>query len=589
MYGAMGPPRMRRTMRWVVLLLALLPATLAWAAPPKPTETSPESEDSQGDKMVRGWLLRIDGDEFVIDRGTADGLHPGTPVKLYRTIRARHPLTGKEVLDRFPVGDAAADEVAAHLAILKPDEKTRRTLQVGDMVEFVVQGVKHREVPPHLVPEATTPTPPPSPSCPMCPPPPRCPEVVGSTDPVLDETFRQTLGRTPPERILLWRKYAQTHPDSPLLPQIRQEIDALNEQSGASKTAREDAQRIQNALRLVSHDRLARVRVGEPVWLVFSAADWSQVTDLRVHWRRKGEGTYELARPQPSGVLHRRFRLPDAVVREPGLEYYAVVTQPDGTSVDLVGTVRAPQAIEVTDPFAEVGRVPHDATMLRILGEYVDFNRFRRDDQVTFAEVSVLYRLQEPELLYAFELGYGLFNGGGGKVAGSDLLLADGSPRLQASGPAVGTPIRKYDTIDPRTASFKYAWVSTEWAFLPQFHGITRFVVGLGRTGLDSGLELQARIGPERGTNLRVGVSTLADLGRAASVALTTHAIERVPMSGIFEVTNRPVGEDIGIRLIYQADWRWTEHVGLIGRLGYNLRTVDHAGLSVGGGMVFAW
>jgi hypothetical protein len=29
--------------------------------------------------------------------------------------------------------------------------------------------------------------------------------------------------------------------------------------------------------------------------------------------------------------------------------------------------------------------------------------------------------------------------------------------------------------------------------------------------------------------------------------------------------------------------------VGLTGRLGYNLRTIDHAGLSGGGGMALYW
>jgi len=37
------------------------------------------------------------------------------------------------------------------------------------------------------------------------------------------------------------------------------------------------------------------------------------------------------------------------------------------------------------------------------------------------------------------------------------------------------------------------------------------------------------------------------------------------------------------------VDWQWTEHIGFTGRLGYNLRTINHAGLSVGGGTVLSW
>mgnify|MGYP006935346895 CR=1 FL=1 len=72
-------------------------------------------------------------------------------------------------------------------------------------------------------------------------------------------------------------------------------------------------------------------------------------------------------------------------------------------------------------------------------------------------------------------------------------------------------------------------------------------------------------------------------------MALTTHAFPLIPMTGIFEVTNRPVGEDLGIRLIYQADFSLNQHVAITGRVGYALRTIDHAGLSIGGGMALNW
>ncbi len=567
---------------------------LLWSVPTiaLPQAPAPATAPQGSERLVRGWLLRIDGAEYVIDLGSSDGLAPGAMVRLYRTIRAKHPLTGKEVLDRFPVGVAEAHEVASHLSILQPDEATRKTLQVGDMVEFTAK----RATPPKPVEAAQPPHCRPCPACPAALPNP--PTADRSADDVaLDETFLMTLGRVPQERIELWREFVKLHPNSPIVPSVLKEIDALNEMARGSRIAREDAgiaaARVQTAARRVIHLPLDGVdhdlRIGEPAWLVFSAADWSDVTDLRVHYRKVGTGTFQMARPEPSGKLHRRLRLPQELVTTTGFDYFAVLARSDGSTADIAGSVKAPTRVTVTDPYGQVGKAPVDATILRFMGEFVDFNRFRRDDQVGYGEMSVSYRLQESEYLYAFEMGYGMFNGGGGKVAGSDLTNSDGTPRLQASGPAMGEPILKDDTIDPHPSSFKYAYLSTEWAFTPIFHLLTRAVVGLERGGLDSGLELAARIGPERGTNLRLGASTIADLGRAASVALTTHAIDRVPMSGIFEVTNRPVGEDIGIRLIYQADWHWTEHVGLTGRIGYNLRTIIHAGLSLGGGMVFSW
>lgn len=560
--------------------------------------------------IVAGWLLRIDGDEYFIDLGSADGLTVGADVRLFRTIRAKHPVTGKEVVDHFPVGVAATVEVASHLAILKPDADTRKALAVGDRVEFdrpkpVAPPPVVREAKPavegkvsaegktgHVAKiDAKPVTCPACAACPACPPPVHV-AVPGRAEDELDDVFLLTLGQTPPERIKLWRTWLTDHPKSPYANAVRREIDALTELGATTRVATNDAatvQRAQIAAQKLVHDRLGRLRVGEPAWLVFSAADWSDTTDLRVYYRQSGEGTFHLLRPERSGHLHRRVQLPQTLVKVSGFEYFVAQTRVDGSNSDLVGSVRAPLAVAVSDPFAEVGKVPADATTLRFMGEYVDFNRFQRDDQVAYAEMTVTYRLQDPVALYAFDLGYGVFNGGGGKVAGTDLFNDDGTARLHTSGQRKGLPILKDDTIDPRSSSFKYAYLSTEWILHPIFHVLTRFVVGLDRTGLNSGLELMGRIGNERGTNLRLGLSTLGDLGRAASIAMTTNVIERLPMSGIFEVTNRPVGDDIGIRLIYQADWHWTDHVGLSGRIGYNLRTINHAGLSLGGGMVFSW
>ena len=283
--------------------------------------------------------------------------------------------------------------------------------------------------------------------------------------------------------------------------------------------------------------------------------------------------------------------MPQALVAEPGFEYFVEMTLTEsGETKALFATPRAPAPVLVADPFAEVGRRPVDASTFRMVGELVDFNRGRGDDQFLYAEVSVGYRLQDPKLLYAFEMGYGLLTGEGGAVAAGPVFeFGTNKPVNHANGPKAGQPIAKDDTVDPRRSAFKYGYLQTEWAFHASFHGITRLVVGLGKDGIDSGLELMGRIGPERGTNLRLGFATLADTGRAGSVALTTNVVENLPIQGIFEVTNRPVGEDIGVRLIAQADYKLNKHFGLTGRLGYNLRTINHAGASGGAGMVVSW
>ena len=81
----------------------------------------------------------------------------------------------------------------------------------------------------------------------------------------------------------------------------------------------------------------------------------------------------------------------------------------------------------------------------------------------------------------------------------------------------------------------------------------------------------------------------MADMGRAGSLALTTNVVERLPMTVLIEATNRPVAADIGLRLIYETTWWATDGFGLTGRLGYNLRTIEHVGMSTGGGVTLRW
>lgn len=585
-------------------------AVLAAAPAAKIAEETPfPGSATVGYRWARGWIVRIVASEVVVDLGAADGLRVGQELAMYRTVKARHPRTGKEVADRFNAGLTTVQELATHLAILRPDKDLLTLLAEGDLVECqvpapqaaatVAKADAKKPAKSDSIPTKTTGEQadcPPSRQCPACPPSGSAgaPSVALSADEAaLDESFRNSLGRTPHERITLWQDWLRRFPASAHRASVQLEIDALQEQVNNARTARADGDRI-TKLRAFSqrihHDRPHLQRVGEAVWLAFAAADWSDVADLRVHVRPLGKTTYTMVRPEPSGRLHRRLRIGTELVAEKGFQYFVEMSQiSDGKSFDIVGNPREPVVVVVNDPFAEVGRRPVDSSTFRIVGEFVDFNRGRGDDQFLFSEISIAYRLQNPQMLYGFEMGYGLLTGVGGLVAAGPSLDIDGKPHFHQNGPKLGQPIAKDDTVAPRGAAFKYGYMQTEWALAAQFHAITRLVVGLGKDGIDNGIELMGRIGPERGTNLRLGVATMADTGRAASIALTTHAIETVPITGLFEVTNRPVGEDIGVRLVAQADYKINKHFGLTGRIGYNLRTIVHAGASAGAGMVMSW
>lgn len=593
--------------------LCVAPAVAQTKAAPKVAEETPyPSEPTAGFAWARGWIVRIADGEVVVDLGTADGLRAGQEIGLYRTVKAKHPRTGKEISDRFAIGITPIVEVATHLAILKPAKELLALLAEGDLVECQVPAAAKPEAaakdkPKEAAKAAKDKTaketdaakdgkaadcPPPQ-TCPPCPPPVISHGKLEPDEEALEESFRNSLGTTPAERVILWRDWLRRFPTSRHAEAVMREVASMQEQQAGGRTAKEDAGKLAKMraqAQHIFHDEPSDLRVREPAWLAFAAADWSNVADLRIHVRRAGDKTYKLFRPELSGKLHQRLRVPDEYARAPGFEYFAELALNDRPlAADLVGNPRQPVQVKVTDPYAEVGKMPADASTFRIGGDFVDFNRFRRDDQFVYGEVSLNYRLQDPEVLYGIEMGYGLLSGGGGVVATESDTGTASNPALHPNGPNAGQPIKKDDTIKLRNAAFKYGYLGTEWKVSEQFHFITRLVVGLGPSGLDNGLELIGRIGQERGTNLRLGVATMADTGRALSVALTTHAIEQVPFTGIFEVTNRPVGEDVGVRLVGQADYKLTRTFGLTGRLGYNVRTIVHAGFSFGGGVVVLW
>ena len=573
-----------RLMALMLCVVGLLPAVDALA---RPHAKAPESEVAAR-KDGQATIVAINAAEVVLDVGAYQGLELGAEVALYRLIRARHPVTGVLLEDRFLVGRVRVEEVAGALSIVRPPPAMLQLLHAGDPVQY--EPLRVVAVAPVVQAKATPdPANPMAANCPACA---ACPPTLAGKDADAETTavtaaFRQTLGKTPQERLLIWRAFLNEWPTGRYVQAVRAELNLWSaETKGASGRAAVRAP-------VIEHRTPGPVRVGEEVWLAFASADWSAVTDIRVHVRRMGDGAYELFRPEPSGRLQRRLRLPDAFTADAaGLQYTVEVALVEGGNLRF-GSAQAPLEIDVQPPLTAQGKYAPHSTTFRIGGEYVDFNRFRGDDREVAGEAELIYRLQDPGWLYAFGIGYGVMNGVGGAVAPVDQFTTAGVRQLHSTGPRAGLPVLRNDTMNVHSASFKYAWLSAELALHPVVHVLGRLVVGVSGSqtndGLDAGVEAYLRLGSERGTNLRIGGSTMADMGRAGSLALTTTVVERLPMTVLIEATNRPVASDIGLRLIYEATWWTTDAFGLTGRLGYNLRTIEHVGMSAGGGLTLRW
>ena len=99
------------------------------------------------------------------------------------------------------------------------------------------------------------------------------------------------------------------------------------------------------------------------------------------------------------------------------------------------------------------------------------------------------------------------------------------------------------------------------------------------------------RLGSEEGTNMELGAARIGNIGDTYMIQFAWDTVERIPMSGGVHVTNHPgvSMDDFGVRLVYEARYALTDWVELGGRLGYNLRNINHSGLSYGLSGVFSW
>jgi hypothetical protein len=103
------------------------------------------------------------------------------------------------------------------------------------------------------------------------------------------------------------------------------------------------------------------------------------------------------------------------------------------------------------------------------------------------------------------------------------------------------------------------------------------------------GLRLRLRLGNETGTNLALGVGVTQRVGTLLEAAYSSSAAPRVPIRFAVQVTDMPVQEDFGVRLVGDIGYRALDWLYPSVRLSYQARDVDHAGFSGGAGINFDW
>ncbi len=491
---------------------------------------------------AEGVIVQRSPGEVVIDLGTKDGLSPGAEVAVYRRLEVVHPVTKKKVEDRFPIGIVKLDEVGQNLSIVRVWTQLERPPEPGDFVAF--------RTPPPAVPKDDRAT------------------VVD--DPV-EAAFRATLGRSLHDRVATWQGYLRKNPESPWVAEVQNELHWLRlsiENQSATAASVAPPPPDDKADAVVALPRA--VEQGGRILVDVAAQHPERVDRIRVGARRPGDPMYEVIELQPSGDHNWSGELtPGPWAAGDQIEYFAETIRKDGqleratAHATPIVDVRAPEP----DPASAVGR--SSATMV---AEAVNFKAGAGDDEYTRFEARYRYAV-DAWVLRGFSVGVGLFRGTGASVAD-----------INAGEPS-------------RASLLGYGFAELDFGFGDYFGINSRIMAGNNQQlGIpDSvfenafGFGSELRFGKQDGTKLLVGSSFTETIGAEAWITLDVDAIERVPMLGEVVVTNLPVGENLGVSLNYGIGYAFTDWFSLLGRLGWNARTITHHGPTAGLSTVFQW
>jgi hypothetical protein len=497
------------------------------------------------------YVLRIEGADVFVDLGRAEGASPGTRLRVYRTIEARHPATGKVLKDRFLLGELTVAEAGEALSRVQAPSDLLGRLEVGDAVE---PPAARAEAPP--LPVATRPPGQPAPA----------PTGRPAAAPELGElraTWERAIQLPPRERADAWERFLSAHPDTPLAGPLRAEIALLR--SAADAQERRPTLPNARAALQTAVSAPSRILRGEPLAVAVATVQGPPPRAALLHWRQPGTPTFKTVHLTADGEGYFRGRLPSEGAVEPGIEYYVELVDAAGETQLAAGSPKAPVPVEIRIAPGQEPLDTRDRSRVRLRDEYVDFNRFVGNDSYNLTEGDFLYRVYG--FVHSVRVGFGIYQGYGTPKA----LLDEGVSEAT------------------RPIGYTYGFGEVELRLHESVSVLLKASAGVTRDGLKNGIEGRLRLGSETGTSLVVGGATTANIGQRGNIELAWNAVQGWPMSAEVIVTNEPIGEDLGVRLIYSVGRSVTPWLDVQGRIGYQLRDINHSGLSFGLGTTFHW
>lgn len=539
------------------------PATSEPPAPPPIVPDADPAELARRPRAAEGLVVHAGDGEVVIDLGAQAGLAPGSRLWVFRKVAAVHPLTQRRIEDRVFAGALHATEVGARLTIARDISGLRQPPRVGDSIIYV--------------PPAPAALPPPPAAAPSTPPPPApVPEEPADTRPpeqrALSAATSASLGRPLTERIANFQRYLDAHPLGEHVDAVRKEIAYLEDLLAAERKLAVALQPPGGTpLARADHSAPVQHDAGTPLEVAVAFTDEHRVEQLRVLARREGEPRYHTVAMRRDGDSFYRARLPDALVEEPGnVEYVVEAVRTDARLEPVAGSIGRPFKVRVV-PAQREDPSGHSDASARF--EWAEFFLARPGgDFFTQTEVAFDYGVRWG-MVHAFRVGAGNITGSGGS---KDAVEKGRDSALEQ-------------------VAYSYGFAELEIQPVEQLGLSARLIGGTNQRAREAvldrvtGVEARLRAGPAAGPHLVLGGGVIERHGARLFAEARATALEKFPLRGAVEVTSLPLGLDPGVRVTADAGWRPLDWVSFRVIAGWNARTIDHQGITLGGGVSMSW
>ena len=570
-------------MRTLVLTSILLAATVAHADPV---------------------VLAVDGTHVYVDLGTRDGVDAGSQLELLHLVVARDPRTGATLRDHFALGTLTVTRSGERVSVAEADAALAKRVLVGDDVRLVSE--RRQILDPWQQQVAASKAASEPAHGPAGPP----------TDHValVRQAWTDTLGAPPEQRIARWQALLAADPATPYHAAIEAEIASLSRQVtirdamlARARSARPEdtAPRIARLTAALGTQGaplaaapIYRAAPGQPLELAFLVRDPHAVAHAWLYARPEGAPGFTRVELAHDGDSYVRGTIDGALVRGPAVEWYVEVAPPGdhAAAQSALGSHAVPNRIDLDLDVTEPPPQPH-RSHVDLHVDYVDWDGKLGQgfDQYYQAEADFKYRFLDP--IYSVSLGFGTLSGTGGP---KDVIDSDPAHCMDAAG-----------TYRCKRVDYSYVYTELEQKLSPNVAVMVRPTIGrlatddmpgtaAGRcksspdtTGCDLsvgfGLRGRLRLGDEAATNLVLGAAFTQGLGTLLEASYHWLAVPVVPVQITVQVTDQPVIDDFGVRLVGDVGYRGWGAIYPSVRVSYQARDIKHSGVSGGAALNFDW